>query len=134
MTVKFLDSKGNLANSYDVVSNATTADQVLTAPQMKLVTDSGGYTKSLTVDKAGTATYVFTVGTDSGIVDGNYNAVVSFPTVNAADGANQSVAYSVSSGAAATVSNAEVLAAIVKLIASINKQIAALQKSLTKKK
>jgi len=43
------------------------------------------------------------------------------------------VAYTIKASSA-SVTNAEVLSAIVQLIASINKQIAALQKALTKKK
>jgi len=86
------------------------------------------YPSAQTVDVKGQVTYVFTVGTSSGVVAGKYNAVVSFPTINAIAGANQSVAYEVT--APASVSNAEVLASIVKLIAAINKQIRALQKSL----
>jgi len=134
LTVKFLDSKGNAANSVTSVSDATTADQVVTAPQMVRVTDAGGYSKDLKVDETGAVVYTFTVGTDSGIVAGTYNAVVSFPTVNTnGAGENQSVTYTITSGGT-SISNAEVLAAIVKLIASINKQITALQKLLTKKK
>jgi len=45
----------------------------------------------------------------------------------------KTVSYKIASSSA-SVTNAEVLAAIVKLIASINKQITALQKLLTKKK
>jgi len=135
LTIKFLDTKGNPANSSDVVSNDATADQVITAPQMVRVTDASGYTKGLTADETGVAKYVFTVGTDSGVVPGTYNAVVSFPTINdkVLGAANQSVAYTITSSGT-SISNAEVLAAIVKLIASINKQITALQKLLTKKK
>jgi len=134
LTIKFLDSKGNAANSVTSVSDATTADQVITAPQMVRVTDASGYSKDLTTDETGAVVYTFTVGTDSGIVAGTYNAVVSFPTVNTnGAGENQSVAYTVTSSGT-SISNAEVLAAIVKLIASINKQITALQKLLTKKK
>ena len=55
---------------------------------------------------------------------GSFNTVVAIPgTVTG----SATAAYTVTDGA---VSNAEVLAAIVKLIASINKQIKALQKSL----
>jgi hypothetical protein len=57
--------------------------------------------------------------------------LVSFPTVNAADGANQTVTYTIKSG---QTSLNDVLKGIVSLIASINKQIAALAKLVTKKK
>jgi hypothetical protein len=70
---------------------------------------------------AGVKTYTFTVGSTAG----KYNASVALGyTGNAA----VTVPYTVNGDGG--VSNAEVLAAIVKLIASINKQIKALQKSL----
>jgi hypothetical protein len=73
-------------------------------------------------DSAGVKKYTFTVGA----TEGKYNMQVSLGyTGNDA----RSVAYEVKATTAA-VSNAEVLAAIVKLIASINAQIRALQKSL----
>ena len=77
---------------------------------------------------AGIKTYKFTVGN----TEGSYNMIVGAPTINALllGGANQTVSYKVVAPATGAVSNAEVLAAIVKLIASINKQIRALQKSL----
>jgi hypothetical protein len=56
---------------------------------------------------------------------GTFNAVVNIPTGTVTKSAT--AAYTVSGG---DVSNAEVLASIVKLIAAINKQIRALQKSL----
>jgi len=58
---------------------------------------------------------------------GAFNVVVNLPASGTTKSAT--AAYSVSDSA---VSNAEVLAAIVKLIASINKQISALQKALKK--
>jgi len=78
-----------------------------------------------TFDAAGVKKYTFTVGSTAG----KYNMAVNLGyTGNTA----VSVPYTVASDG--SVSNTEVLAAIVKLIASINKQIAALQKALTKKK
>ncbi len=71
----------------------------------------------------GVKKYSFAVGTTAG----NYVASVSLPLA----GSGQdpvTIKYTIASEAG--VSNAEVLAAIVKLIASINKQIRALQKSL----
>jgi hypothetical protein len=73
------------------------------------------------------------VGTSVGSIAGKYNAVVSFGTVNAESGTNQSVGYEIIATGAG-VSNADVLKAIVSLIASINKQIAALQKALLKRR
>lgn len=125
LTIQWLDSKGNAANSVGAVSAAT--NQVISASQMDRVT---AYTAAETPDSNGQSVYTFTVGTASGVTAGKYNAIVSYPTVNALDGANQSAAYTVT--AASGVTNADVLAAIVKLIASINKQILALQKALKK--
>jgi len=70
---------------------------------------------------AGVKVYTFTVGATAG----KYNMAVN---LGYAGNAAVSVPYTVSGDG--SVTNAEVLAAIVKLIASINKQIKALQKSL----
>jgi len=131
LTIKFADAAGNPANSVAILSNATTADQVISAPNMTRITEAGGYATSAVTDAAGTLTYKFSVAVDSGVTPGAYNAIVSFPHL--AYASDQSVAYTITS-ATSSVTNAEVLAAIVKLIASINKQITALQKLLTKKK
>jgi len=135
LTVTFYDVAGNLANSVTAINDATTADQVISAPQMVRVTEAGTFVKNKKPNGAGARVYTFTVGTDSGIVAGSYNAIVSFPTINKSpkNGTDQSVPYTITSSGT-SISNAEVLAAIVKLIASINKQITALQKLLTKKK
>jgi len=72
-------------------------------------------------DATGTKTYTFTVGTTAG----SYSMAVNLRyTGNAA----LAVPYTVQGDG--SISNAEVLASIVKLIAAINKQIRALQKSL----
>ena len=122
LTVKFIDSKGNPANSMASVT-ADPNNAVISANQMTLVS---AYTAAQKTNVAGAATFTLTVGTASGVVAGSYNAIVSFPTINAAAGSNQSVAYAVTAPNA--VSNADVLKSIVALIASINKQIQALQK------
>jgi hypothetical protein len=132
LTVQFKDSKGGTANSYGIVSDATTADQAITANQMERVT---AHTTSKTPSASGTVVYTFTVGTSTGIVPGKYNAVVSFPTTNTAGAAlgtaNVSVGYEILASGA--VSNADVLKSIVSLIASINKQIQALQKLILRR-
>jgi hypothetical protein len=122
LTVKFIDSKGNAANSMASVT-ADPNNAVISANQMTLVS---AYTAAQKTNVAGAATFTLTVGTAEGVVAGSYNAIVSFPTINAAAGSNQSVAYAVTAPNA--VSNADVLKSIVALIASINKQIQALQK------
>ena len=70
----------------------------------------------------GVKTYQLKVGSDTG----DFVLSVNLPDVDDP----VLIKYSVATGVAAGVTNAEVLAAIVKLIASINKQIRALQKSL----
>jgi hypothetical protein len=142
LTVTFKDAAGNLATSLtkvDTCSGTPTAspltDAVISAPMMSVVGSSSLYTYSTTTStcgiypgKAGTLKYTYTVGTSTGLTDGSYNAVVSFPTTDVA----ATVAYKVGTGSTG-VTNADVLKAIVSLIASINKQIAALQKALLKK-
>jgi hypothetical protein len=134
LTVTFKDDKGNLANSYDAVDTVTgtTSDIVISTPMMTMVGVVNAGASAGTTAKpglSGTRKYTFTVGTATGLTEGAYNAVVYFPTIDAAT----SVAYKVTTGSTG-VSNADVLKAIVSLIASINKQIAALQKALLKKK
>jgi len=85
---------------------------------------------------AGTWVYQFKVGQDVGDFAGSVNPGTLpslFATTSPKYGKPATLKYSITSSATG-VTNAEVLAAIVKLIASINKQIAALQKALTKKK
>jgi hypothetical protein len=89
------------------------------------------YTNAQKTNVNGAVTFTLTVGTADGVVPGSYNAIVSFPTVNAVAGSNQSVAYTVT--APNSVSNADVLKSIVALIASINKQIQALQKLILRR-
>jgi len=72
----------------------------------------------------GTKTYQFSVGTTEGAFVGT------FKTTGSVDTAAKTIQYKVVAPSTGAVTNAEVLAAIVKLIASINKQIRALQKSL----
>ena len=125
LTITFKDVKGQLANAYDLVGNGALIT-IAGAPSATAVTIPA------TTDKpdtgAGTKTYTFVVGT----TEGDFQAVVSVADVNALNGANQTVAYSVKS-ATGTVTNAEVLKSIVALIASINKQIQALQKLILKR-
>jgi hypothetical protein len=130
LTVTFKDSTGALANSYQIVETGTypETDATISAPMMVQV---GGISSSLgnrKPNKDGQLKFTFTVGTSTGLTDGSYNAVVSFPTIDSA----VSASYKVTTGSTG-VTNADVLKAIVSLIASINKQIAALQKALLKK-
>jgi len=129
LTATFKDAAGNLAHSYSTVTTAD-GDTTISAPMMVRV---GGDT-ILAATKpglAGTIAHTFTVGTNTGLTEGSYNAVVNYSkTLTLASPAT--VAYKVTTGSTG-VSNADVLKAIVSLIASINKQIAALQKALLKR-
>jgi hypothetical protein len=79
--------------------------------------------------RAGVWVYTYTVNS----VEGKYNGAVkiSVASTSAMTGKAATVAYTIAPNG--SVSNADVLKAIVSLIASINKQIAALQKALLKK-
>jgi hypothetical protein len=131
LTLEYKDSKGNLANAYDPIG-ANSAAALLTVsggPSAAAVTPiaAGDVPSGVT----GKKTYQFVVGT----TEGDYVAVISSTETlenNTSVTGNISLPYSVKS-TSTTVSNADVLKAIVSLIASINKQIAALQKALLKK-
>jgi len=133
LSIKFLDSKGNLTNFDGAnISSAGNNISISGAPAATAVNapaDADVAGSAAAGDAPGVKTYQFVVGT----TEGDYQAVVSVPLANARHGAKQTVAYSIKANSTA-ISNAEVLAAVVKLIASINKQITALQKLLTKKK
>ena len=150
LTVKFLDSKGNVAASdsapYAVSGSAApyTWDASFATPMLSSIGSIGQFSTSTTslavtfptdnnaasnvavyADATGTLVYKFTVGSAGTFAAGNYNAVVDFPTVDAAHGSAQTAAYTL--GSQGTSLN-DVLKGIVSLIASINKQIAALAK------
>jgi len=121
LTLKGLDSNGKPSYTFNSLSGVVYSFggmTAVTAPTNGDVLDSG----------VGTKTYQFSVGTSEGAFVGT------FTTTGSVDTAAKTVQYKVAAPATGAVTNAEVLAAIVKLIASINKQIAALQKALTKKK
>jgi len=127
LTITGKGSKGEAANDAFVIGSGSAGEvMALSGSQLTLV-------GAVSTDKftSGVKTYKFVVGT----TEGSYNMVVDIPLILTATNkatygaAAQTVAYKVASGSTA-VTNAEVLAAIVKLIASINKQIRALQKSL----
>jgi hypothetical protein len=129
LTITGLDNAGKPANAiYNMQSTTSGSELTVTAPQMTAVTAISTSSVRLTSAAPGTKTYKFVVGN----TEGSYNLILAIPKVNALlqGGANQTVAYKVAAAPTGAVTNAEVLAAIVKLIASINKQIRALQKSL----
>jgi len=134
VTVTGLDAEGSLVYG---AGAAASNDTAVTSSRYNLLSGTnapvitGG---DLDVVVAPTTTDYFSSGVKKyqfkvGATDGKYNLSVNLPDSGAAA---VTIPYEVvvtSSG----VTNAEVLAAIVKLIASINKQIAALQKALMKK-
>jgi len=118
LTLKGLDSNGKPSYTFNSLSGVVYSFggmTAVTAPTNGDVLDSG----------IGTKTYQFSVGTSEGAFVGT------FTTTGSVDTAAKTVQYKVAASSA-SVTNAEVIAAIVKLIASINKQIAALQKALKK--
>jgi hypothetical protein len=85
LTVQFLDSKGNKANT--VTSNGTVS---IVMPFMTAVSATDSSTNQPT--KAdGTRTYTFTVGGASGVTDGTYNGILDFPNLTAVAAVNNDV-------------------------------------------
>jgi len=123
VTISAMDSAGKPTYDAQVVgSGASIAGSNLTAVTAPTAADT--FT-------SGDKTYKFVVGS----TEGTYQLVVDLPGIDNTtySQAALTLPYTIKASSA-SVTNAEVLAAIVKLIASINKQIAALQKALTKKK
>ena len=125
LTVKFLDSKGNPANSM-VAPGAST----MVLPMLTFVSATGSATSLTKAD--GTVTYTLTVGTTTGMTAGTYTGIVDFTSLTAVAATKATPTYKLSTGGD-TTTNADVLKSIVALIASINKQIQALQKLILKK-
>jgi len=129
LTIKATDSKKLTAHDANYLGGLVADGTGTTNP----VSISGSNMTAVTAPAStdlfvsGVKTYRFVVGA----TEGSYNMVVDLPKFNSTtyNQAAQTVAYTIKSSTA-TVTNAEVLASIVKLIASINKQIRALQKSL----
>ena len=129
LTVKFLDSRGNPANS--VTSPSSSGTTVLSVPMMTRVSSLPAATTLTKAD--GTLALTYTVSLDTaGVTAGAYNGIIDFPALTAVAATKQTVAYKVTTGAD-TTTNADVLKSIVALIASINKQIQALQKLILKR-
>jgi hypothetical protein len=124
LTVQFLDSKGNKAQSITAYGASS-----ITVPMMTAVSSAS----ATSVTKAdGTLALTYTVGLAAAAASpGTYAGVVTFTAP--ALGTTQALKYSIVDQAG-TVSNAEVLKSIVALIASINKQIQALQKLILQRK
>jgi hypothetical protein len=127
LTVKIVDSKGNLAGDSSTIAGSGTSLPTVTV---------GGLDKTVVGPTAtdaatnGLVKYKYTIGA----TEGTYTGVVDFPLINAnnADIVPVTTSLTVKASSAA-VSNADVLKSIVALIASINKQIQALQKLILKR-
>jgi hypothetical protein len=87
-------------------------------------------TDTETTARTGTWVYTYTVNVGA---EGAYNGAVKIAVGSTSAQYNKALTVPYTIGGGSTVSNADVLKAIVSLIASINKQIAALQKALLKK-
>jgi len=125
LTVKFLDSKGIAANS-----TSDTGPWVGVTPMLTPVSATGS---AGGLDKNGTKTFTYTVGTASGMTAGSYVSVIDYTSLTGAGTAVKATpSYKLSTGGD-TTSNADILKSIVALIASINKQIQALQKLILKR-
>ena len=125
MTVKFLDSKGFAANSVSGTGTWTSVTPMLTN------TTATGAAAGL--GTTGSKSYLYTVGTTSGMTAGTYVSVINFTSLTGAGTAVVATpTYKLSTGGD-TTTNADVLKSIVALIASINKQIQALQKLILKR-
>jgi len=123
VTVQFLDSKGNKANSVAAPGAST-----FTLPMMTAVDYASSATAVTKAD--GTVTYKFTVGTTGTFSAGTYTGVIAYTGLAAST--NATPTYKVSTGGD-TTANSDILKSIVALIASINKQIQALQKLILKR-
>jgi hypothetical protein len=126
LTVKFLDSKGNAANSLDTPGAVSMVVPFLTA-----ISATGS--ASMLPDANGVKTYTFTVGTTGGMTAGTYTSIIDFTSLTAVAATKATPTYTLVTGGD-TTTNADVLKSIVALIASINKQIQALQKLILQRR
>jgi hypothetical protein len=124
LTVKFLDSKGNVANNV-----GSTGGWTGVTPMLQPISATGS---APTLDSNGTKTYTYSVGGNTAITAGTYVSVIDFSSLTAVAATKQTPTYKISTGGD-TTTNADVLKSIVALIASINKQIQALQKLILKR-
>jgi len=126
LTVKFLDSKGNAANSLD-----TPGPVAMVVPFLTAIDATGSAT--MLPNNAGERKYTFTVGTTGGMTAGTYTSIIDFTSLTAGAATKATPTYTLTTGGD-TTTNADVLKSIVALIASINKQIQALQKLILQRR
>jgi len=124
VTLQFLDSKGNKANSVTAPGASS-----FTLPMMTSIDWSS--TAAAVTKADGTLVYKYTVGGTTAVTAGTYTGTISYTSLAAADTATPT--YKISTGGD-TTTNADVLKSIVALIASINKQIQALQKLILQRR
>jgi hypothetical protein len=124
VTLQFLDSKGNKANTVTAPGASS-----FTLPMMTSI--DWGTTASAVTKTDGTLVYKYTVGsTTVATTAGTYTGTISYTSLAAA--ATATPTYKISTGST-DVSFTEVLKSVVALIASINKQIQALQKLILRR-
>jgi hypothetical protein len=126
LTISAKDSKGNLTNDAATLGTASTYEIAIAGSNLTAVaapTNADTFT-------GGVKTIKYIVGS----TEGSYQLSLNLPKWNSTTYSQSALAvpYSIKASTS-TVSNADVLKAIVSLIASINKQIAALQKALLKR-
>jgi len=125
LTVKFLDSKGNPANS-----TSDTGPWDGTTPMLTAVSTTGA---AGGLDKSGVKTFTYTVGTSTGVTTGTYVSVIDYTTLTGAGTAVKATPSYKITAANADIEFTEVLKSVIALIASINKQIQALQKLILRR-
>ncbi len=128
VTVKFLDSKGNAANSVTAPGASSFVLPFMTGVDFTLPSAS-----DTAVTKAdGSVSYRFTVGTTAtATTAGTYTGIVEYTSATIVS-AKSTPTYKISTGTN-DVEFTEVLKSVVALIASINKQIQALQKLILRR-
>ena len=123
VSVSFFDSKGNPANDDYDWNDSIVAGSVSTGGGTFVTSAADTDTSTLGVKE-------YSIVTTQ--TPGNYQAIVTIPTLNGIAGETQTVSYTVATPAG-TVGLADVLKSMVTLIASINKQIQALQKLILRR-
>ena len=126
LTVKFLDSKGNAANSVSGTGGWTAVTPMLTN-----VSATGA---AAGLGNTGSKTYTYTVGTAGGMTAGTYTSIIDFTDLTGAGTAVKATPTYKLSAASTDIAFSEILKSVVALIASINKQIQTLQKLILQRK
>ncbi len=131
VTVRFLDSRGNPANTVTPVGANSWSLPFMTGIDVNLSGTNPASSTAVTGKNDGTSTYTLAVGTTTGLTAGTFTGVIEFTDATIVS-AKSTPTYKLSTGGD-TTTNADVLKSIVALIASINKQIQALQKLILRR-